>query len=83
MKRRTIFFLWLLALVLFLFVIAVNAFGLMIVINCISDFFGLKKEIDYLAALMSVLFIGMLVEVVIDFIHDWREKRCLENSKDN
>ena len=83
MKRKTIFFLLFLALILFLFVIAVNALGLMVVINYISNFLGFEKEIDYLTALISVLFIGLLVEFVIDSIRDWRKRRCLENSKDD
>ena len=82
MKRKTILFLLFLALILFLFVIAVNALGLMVVINYISDFLGFEKEIDYLTAVMSVLFIGLLVEFVIDSIRHLRKKRCLENCKE-
>lgn len=75
MRRKTIFFLLFLAIVLFLFVITINALGLMVVINCISDFLGFEKEIDYLTALISVLFVGLLVEFVIDSIRHWRKKR--------
>ena len=82
MKRKTIFLLLFLALILFLLVVAVNALGLMVVINYISNLLGLK-EIDYLTALWSILFIGLLVGFVINSIRDWRNRQCLKNNKDN
>lgn len=82
MKRKTVFLLLFLALILFLLVVAVNALGLMVVINYISNLLGLK-EIDYLTALWSILFIGLLVEFVINSIRDWRNRQCLKNNKDN
>ena len=51
--------------------------------NCELNADLLKKEIDYLTALWSILFIGLLVGFVINSIRDWRNRQCLKNNKDN